>query len=259
MHRRNSLTLGYNAALFKVAASNDWNLNVIDIELDEYITINSAQNSTTPPPHLNLTSTEFARFYDRQIVSQGDLYLFIDRIGFPISKQYNHYLSPADLRTELNQSTSYVLNDSFGWIHFPLSREGDFEISAHVALAFSRDVSQQSRLQVSLYFMVIVIIFNVFKLAVMTLVLITDRSSYLVIFGNAVASFLKWPDSHTETQCMLGKEEFCVKLGLLPLHPISTMEEAVDLDRRSHGIWLPRPRQYFFSINRHDKVIFTML
>ncbi|KAH7081153.1 hypothetical protein BKA63DRAFT_202647 [Paraphoma chrysanthemicola] len=256
------LHLFYNAAVFKVVASNDWNLNVVDIRSDEYIAINATMDpKSTIKPYLEMSNTELLRFYDKRYVSRGDLYVIIDRIGFPTSKQYTKNLSPADLRTELrlNQSIGHVLTDSPGWIHFNIAQEKDLDISAHVATAFSRKTSQQSRLQISLYFMLIVVAFNLFKLTVMTLVLVTDQSTYLVTFGDAVASFLKRPDPYTETQCMLGKEEFCVKLGLLPLHPISTIQEAVDLDHRSNGVWLPRPRQYFFSINRHGKVIFTML
>jgi hypothetical protein len=132
-------------------------------------------------------------------------------------------------------------------------------VSAHVAHAFSQTNGEQSRLQISLYFMVIVLSFNALKLAVMTLVLLTDRSAYLVTCGDAMASFLKRPDAHIKSLCMLGKEEYCVRLGLPPLHPTSTAEEAIDLEKRSNGAWLPRPRRYFFSINRNGKVIYTIL
>lgn len=231
----------------------------MDVRSDEYIAINSTMSSSTTS-FLQMSSTEYVHFYDRQYVSRGDLYLIIDRIGFPTSQQYNQFLSPTDLRKVDVGGWHSVANDSPGWIRFPLTRDSEtLDISAHVAHAFSRKVSQQSRLQISLYFMAVVVAFNVFKLAIMSLVLVTDRSAYLVTFGDAVASFLKRPDPHTETQCMLGKEEFFVKLGQLPLHPVSTDEEAVDLDKRSNGVWLPRPRQYFFSINRHAKVIYTML
>ncbi|KAH7091653.1 hypothetical protein FB567DRAFT_279067 [Paraphoma chrysanthemicola] len=254
------LHLFYNAAVFKVVASNDWNLNVVDIRSDEYIAISATMDPKSPTkPYLEMGNTEFIHFYDQKYVSRGDLYVIIDRISFPTSKQYTNDLSPEDLRTELNNRADYVRIDSPEWISFHIAQDKDLDISAHVKTAFSRETSQQSRLQISLYFMVIVVAFNLFKLAVMTLVLVTDRSTYLVTFGDAVASFLKRPDPYTETQCMLGKEEFCVKLGLLPLQLISTIQEAVDLDHRSNGVWLPRPRQYFFSINRHGKVIFTML
>ena len=65
----------------------------------------------------------------------------------------------------------------------------------HVLQASSekRDVIQD-RVQVSLYFMIVVVCFNIFKLVILSYVLVTDRSAYLVTLGDAASSCLKQND-----------------------------------------------------------------
>ena len=236
---------------------------MIDIRSDEYVKMNSTMNSSTTP-YWEMSSTEWSGAYNRQYVSgRGDLYVVIDRIAYSTSQQYNQSSSSESLRSEIRGSQvslRELTSESVEWIRLPTYQDSRSRpILAHVAHAFSSKVGHQSRIQISLYFMVIVATFNLFKLAVMLLVLITDRSAYLVTLGDAAASFLKRPDPNTGGKCMLGKEEIFIKLGLLPLHPVSTDEEAKDLDMRSKGTWLPRRRPYLFSINRHGKVIYTLI
>jgi hypothetical protein len=77
----------------------------------------------------------------------------------------------------------------------------------HVLQASSkkRDVIQD-RVQVSLYFMIVVVCFNMFKLVILSHVLVTDRPAYLVTLGDAASSFLKQNDPHTKGKCVQGRD-----------------------------------------------------
>jgi hypothetical protein len=232
----------------------------VDIRSDEFISINATMSDPNTSPYWQMSNTNWYQPYEKKYVSgRGDLYLIIDLVAFSTSQQYDRTLLPDDLHNLTIYNSRDFIRPSTAWLM--LRDDDELEPgpkAVHVAQAFSKKMGPQSRVQISLYFMVIVLVFNMLKLAVMTLVLLTDQSTYLVTFGDAVASFLKRPDQYTDRMCMLGKEEFFAKMGLLPLHPISDEEEANDLRQRSMGTWLPQPQSYMFSINRHGKVVYTI-
>lgn len=80
----------------------------------------------------------------------------------------------------------------------------------HVAHAFAVRTLAQSRLQLSIHYIVVVIAANTLKLLIMLSVLILDRSSYLVTLGDAVASFLSSPDLTTTGRCLY-EDEYVLK------------------------------------------------
>lgn len=67
----------------------------------------------------------------------------------------------------------------------------------HVVSAFARQTDTPSRIQISLPYMMVVIAFNLLKLCIMASVLIGIRSKHIVTLGDAIASFLEYPDSIT--------------------------------------------------------------
>jgi hypothetical protein len=79
--------------------------------------------------------------------------------------------------------------------------------SVHVSEGYAVDLGNNSRVQISLYFLIVVICFNFLKLAIMSGILIADRANYIVTVGDAAASFLERPDPMTEGKCTLQKEE----------------------------------------------------
>jgi hypothetical protein len=257
----------YNASVFKVITSNEWTLNLVQYRSDEFFKLNDTMDSTKtskPVPFWKLSNAEWSGTYRRQYVSgRGDLYLFYNRLAYDIPQLQNQTVLPALSRGKTwgTQTTMVdLVSESADWILLPEDLRSEFKaVSAHILHGFSTKLENQSRVQISLYFMIIVVTFNFFKLAIMTLVLVTDRNAYLVTIGDAAASFLKRPDTCTDGKSTLGKEELFVTLGLQPLHPVSNAEEAKDLHLRSQGTWLPRPRPYLFSINRNGKVVYTML
>jgi hypothetical protein len=115
-------------------------------------------------------------------------------------------------------------------------------VSVHVAHAFSTIVRPQSRIQVSLDFMIVVIVFNVLKLAVMVWVLATDEHDYIVTLGDATASYLRRPDPTTKEQCMLNRKEILYYRGETGYEHRRYGPVLPDDDflRRIEGTWLPR-------------------
>ncbi|KAF2029141.1 hypothetical protein EK21DRAFT_90038 [Setomelanomma holmii] len=207
------------------------------VRSDENMVMNRTISTMKPTnsSYLNLSNTDYLGVYRTNYVSRRDLYLTIDLIGVSTSQQRNQSSNAADLRQEFPGNRSmlaYMTHDSPQWISPPYTSALGY-FSLHVAHAFSQKSNANSRLQISLHFMVVVVIFNAAKISIMALVLLEDDSAYLVTLGDAMASFLKRPDSFTQKKCMLGKEELFTKLGLLPLRPNSTDEEAIVLQSRA--------------------------
>lgn len=226
---------------------------------------------STNGEYWNLGSGKWASVYDNEYISvHGDLYLAIDRVAFdtaqtPTNPEAINITSQyLDYNVTGNQSTLRDLTtESASWIRYISQPETTIQwmsISAHVVQAAGeKRKSPPSRVQVSLYFLIIVAIFNLLKLSVMAYVLITDRSAYLVTLGDAAASFLEHPDRHTTGICALGREELLITLSHLSKRPFSTPEEKIDLDLRVKGAWLSTSQAYFAPVHRSAKALFTFL
>jgi hypothetical protein len=194
----------------------------------------------------------------------GDLYLAIDRIAFDSlqnvgSTNMSDYLSLNMTGTQKNIMD--LTSESQDWIpseHGLDNSTTSVKVWLHVAHGFAQKKDVPSRVQISLYFMIVVVVFNFAKLVIMALVLFTGGTS-LVTLGDAAASFLEKPDSLTIGKSTLGKEEIVVNMGYPPLRPISTMEEQKDLADRARGVWKPGKIPYFRSVIRREKVFYTQL
>jgi hypothetical protein len=77
----------------------------------------------------------------------------------------------------------------------------------HIDYAFSEPVPNSSSVQLSLAFMLVVIICNALKILVIYRTLKEPLSSQILTFGDAVSSFLEDPDPTTVGLCTLEKEE----------------------------------------------------
>jgi hypothetical protein len=172
------------------------------------------------------------------------------------------------IRNITSESPDWIRYDQLGNLSRPdlsfnddhIYFNGTWPISAHVAYAFGKTVKQQSRLQTSLYSLIIVSVFNAIKLAVMIWVLIKDERDYIVTLGDAAASFLERPESMTRYQCMLGKEEMLYNLGYFPYH--TRIDEQLmheDFSRRISGKWLPQITAYLTLIGKDRHVFFALL
>jgi hypothetical protein len=76
---------------------------------------------------------------------------------------------------------------------------------AHVPHVFAQKLDTASRIQLSLTFLVIVIVCNSMKLLTMLWVVFMEQKDYIVTLGDGAASFLERPDPTTERMCILSK------------------------------------------------------
>lgn len=260
----------YNSSVFKIVTASSYNILTLDVASDQWRQISELtdHDKWNGGEYWNFTNGQWSDIYNTPYLSiHGDLYLGIDRVALDtntkqnlttlnLSETISSYLT---LNVAGNQTyLKELIRESPDWIRY--GPTPDVNISAHVAHASSQKrQGLHSSVQVSLIFLVIVVCFNLLKLIVMTYVLVTDRSTYLVTLGDAAASFLEHPDLHTTSKCLLGREELLVSLGHPRSHPVSTLEEQAVLDLRVKGVWLPRPRRYFFPVHRAAKVFYTIV
>ena len=219
-----------------------------------------------------LRNDRWKQAYDTKLVSEySDLFLSIDRVAFDTSNlrylpefiNISDYLpsDPAKGSQELIQALTYESTEWISFYNFPSNASVGSPIdSMRVNHAFAKKSTPQSKIQVSLHFILIVIAFNSLKLFIMLWVLFTDRRDYIVTLGDASATFLKHPDPVTRDKCTYGKEEMLYCLGHVPYHPKredELLEEYFSI--RLSGKWLPQRRHYLTFISRDRQVFFVLL
>jgi hypothetical protein len=205
------------------------------------------------PQYRNLSNPEWRSLYGANYVSGlGELVLVVDDISLDIAKYrsmlnntsfatlsgINDFLNVTGNKPDINYLT-FAIPDmtSEGWIPLPTG-------SVHIANASARVVqSGNSSLEISLFFMLIVIVSNLVKAIAMLVVLLDERPIYLVTVGDAVASFLENPDPVTLDLCTLSKDDILLRFGREP-----TLDELADknlpkLRKRLNGVWMPRKRR----------------
>lgn len=260
----------YNAAVFKVITNNEYRIFAVDRASQEFKNLNKTANDDHAGfrDYVQLQNNEWKHAYDRQYLStHGDLHLVISRIAFATDANLSNtsisdYLMPEKEGSQGNLRD--ITPGSPDWIDYgvdhPVTNEY-LRVSGRVSHAFARNKQDlRSRVQISLYFMIVVISFNALKLFIMLWVLMTDTSSqYLVTLGDAASSFLERPDSTTEGKCMLGREEILINMGHKPSHPVSSPEEANQRALRLSSTWLPTSHHYFYPVHREYKVLYTLL
>jgi hypothetical protein len=265
--------ISYNASVFKVITSSEYRILAMGVTTDDWKRVNSTTDvgNWTGGNNWSLTNGGWIDVYNSEYVSlHGDLYLGIDRLAFDTTQN----LTNQDLEATINKYLSLDVSgnqtyiqkltmESSVWIRYeiqPDDRSPRMNVSAHVVQAASeKRSSPPSRVQVSLYFLLVVLFCNLSKLSIMAYVLITDRSTYLVTLGDAAASFLERADPHTLGVGILGREELLITLGHPPSHPVSNLGEKADLELCLQGVWLPRSQSYFAPVHRAAKVWYTIL
>ncbi|KAI4704977.1 hypothetical protein J4E89_009270 [Alternaria sp. Ai002NY15] len=142
-----------------------------------------------------------------------------------------------------------LIADSPQWLDYSnLGQDGKRQtgVYLHVAEAASRkELETPSTVQVSKRFLILVACFNFIKLVVMFLVLVTDRSAYLVTLGDAASSFLEQRDRHTINKCLLSREGMISRKDLPKIGNNRGNKEIEHLHLRLEGAWLPYSRSYF--------------
>jgi hypothetical protein len=243
--------VSYNASIFKIITQNTYQIQMIDINSEQ---LPGIRNSS-----VRLENKEWTKIYNKKYVSlYGDLTLVVDRISFGstafeivVNLSMSEYL-PKEVPTMPSPSGE-------GWINLGPDEISPFGSDAlHISEGYTVDLGNNSRIQISLYFLLVVITFNFLKLIIMGGILIADRANYIVTIGDAAASFLEHPDSITKGRCTLNTDEMMASY--------EDMSRTADTSPLSLGIrgkyeakaWQLRTRRYCSSIG-FDKVWSSVL
>ncbi|KAH6644215.1 hypothetical protein C7974DRAFT_371355 [Boeremia exigua] len=260
----------YNSAIFQVSEYNSYRVAAVDITSQDYVHYNASSDT-----YYNLTNTQWRDAYSIEPVSgHGNLIFAIDRLAYETSKLPTNRTFPASESFWCDYKILLGLTkESWEWIRydgFPRTELHQLNktngtlvtevwpISAHVAHAFAVKTQPASRLQLSLYYMLIVIFFNTLKLALMVWALLRNDPDCVVTLGDAAASFLKRPDPITLGCCNLGKDEALYKLGYDSYHHLLEEELQASL-LRAQGVWLPKERRYFSAVGRDRHVFYFIM
>ncbi|KAE8449001.1 hypothetical protein EG329_008589 [Mollisiaceae sp. DMI_Dod_QoI] len=91
------------------------------------------------------------------------------------------------------------------------------------------EVSLECKLNFSLPSMMVVIIANIFKISIMSIIAFTHRTNPLATIGDALSSFLQEPDPATRNMCLVTNSSFKSK----------------DWTSQHPGLWQPKRRRWF--------------
>jgi hypothetical protein len=268
--------------------SNRYGIFAIGIDSDEALRLSESCANGSVIFH-KFDATNWVKNYATKYVSPyQDLYLVIDRVAFDPSR--NATLEPLMdyLPLEIGRKSEGLyadLVDGTGplpWFGLSGQQLSPADLSGalpefypsgeqsrprsietwpddvRIAHAFSRIVDRKSKIVMSMDFMIVVMSFNLVKVAIMVWILVTDQSEYLVTLGDAVASFLERSDTCTIGQCMLGKEAHLFKRGQrTDLHP-----QADNWERFQQGVigtWLPTRLRYSSSLPDDRQISLVIL
>lgn len=281
--------LFYNSAVFYIGANNQYDLHVVQLGSDDYNGVIS--KSYGPDREYDMIDgSKWAKVYDTNLVSYGNLYIAVtdyrseinnDTLtGRPenwpnvnderIVREWNqgnvtwnlnapllHELSQTDFIRGITRTES----TSKSWIRMDTvyNQSGKDKPSdkppkfANVPHVFARRLNTASRIQLSLTFLIIVIVCNTVKLLTMLWVVFMERKNYIVTLGDGAASFLEHPDSTTERMCILSKEEIVKEVKDIP-HRSRHNDRLSQLVGQSGKTWESKFTTYSNALNRDREV-----
>lgn len=188
------------------------------------------------------------------VSAYSDLYLIVDSVAFEVHLNETHSVPnisvtdafPSEILDDpANNSSIFALItvDEEDYAIFPsFYGQNNVTTKLHVSYAFAVATTENSAVQISLYFMLIVVICNITKATAMLLTFLDGGSARLVTMGDAVASFLEAPDWASEGFCVASRNTL---LGLPDdINPgaisgTDLTEEAEEGEQRGH-LWQPR-------------------
>jgi hypothetical protein len=270
----------YNASVFQVVTANSYEINFIDRASSDWI----ATNEEMLRGHSNLsnlTVSDIKTTYDQDYVStHGDVVLWVEKISIQyvfasFHSQENQSVTlrtiniPLDTPIQPSGARSWVQAiDEWGWadatalnVHWTMSAS-DYKLLLRIPGAFAHPAID-SQVQVSLWFLLVVVICNAIKVGCLGFLLSMsskDRSPPLVTVGDAVASFLEAPDVSTRGYSTYSKAEYFWKTGRLKRTLARERDgRAAKWDKRCEGVWEQRTNNYGSAISKRKRLILTFL
>lgn len=134
------------------------------------------------------------------------LYFDLDQDSQLVIGSY-HCSLPFLPRCDPSDVIAYGQNWTIQFAQSSEPRTGNY-IDAGIQYCLSKQVEEHCKIQFSLPIMISVIICNLIKTICMSIVVWKQDPEPLVTLGDALASFLDWPDLTTEGNCIGGKNRF---------------------------------------------------
>jgi hypothetical protein len=253
-----------------IASTNVCSVHVLDVTSPQWQGILSSPNYTA------LSKLEWQKAYQSTLIDYGDLYLAINKTARTIKVDATGQpLQATDSTLSFDSNRTWAMQDvtkgdiekllmnttdkkflSRNWINLTAFNSGGDQTEPYigqVAAARARVVSSRSRIQLSLCFLVIVIICNAMKLTIMLWILFYERTEFLVTLGDAAASFLQNPDPQTEGVCVYSKEAILAEhsSGAKKVKQGDLLE---DLVHETYGTWKERYHPYSLSLGRDREI-----
>jgi hypothetical protein len=216
--------------------------------------------------------TTHASLYTSEL---GDLYLIYDQVAFspnianasyaagttPLpstnsSLLVNQFWDSLDFNNFWDSSGTQPQSSSSTW----LSNADVPDVAAisnpetpsaiNIAWAYSIRLEDDNELQISLLFMLVVIIFNIVKVITMYLVYRDCQDEHLITVGDAVSSYLQRPEPLSKGYCALSKQQLLLRLGLWAPKGFDQEElESLKVMPELKGVWTASKKRYISSIS----------
>lgn len=232
----------YNAAIFKIITMSQYEVALVDNTSDLLNGTHGLRDHWNDS--IRLDNARCKTIHTEPEVSRyGDLYLVIDQISYGLNttrEQSLFDIFPVKITSgsfvQLEKPTGEGWVDSSEWLQPGQQFNSSHGRNVHIVEGWTTDSGRNSRIQISLYFMIIVICFNLFKAAITVGVLTRDASEYVVTLGDAAASYLQCPEDLTRGRSTLELDQMLL-----------SFEERYATDRGGYA-WQPRRRRYCSSI-----------
>jgi hypothetical protein len=276
----------YNSTVFYIGTNNQYDIHAIQAGSEEY------NNMLGDVSYERIPGDQWLNAYDTALVSYGALFLVVEEyranitettlngrpVGWPnwanrtgsfqweweqgnvnwsLQSPLKHELSTRDfLQTIMDTeatSKEWVRMDNLYNQSSTNTPSGKPPKFAHVPVAFAKRLETASRIQLSLTFLIIVIVCNGVKLPTMLWVAFMERKDYLVTLGDGAASFLERPDLTTERLCILSKEEIIREVADTPFRTRHD-DQLSQLVTQSGKRWTKQFSTYSNALNRDREV-----
>ncbi|KAF2112162.1 hypothetical protein BDV96DRAFT_581263 [Lophiotrema nucula] len=271
------LHLFWNAGIFQVVADR-----LYDVELIAYESSRWEELSQTVGVKY-VTNQEFKKIYGQRYVSEfGDVSLIVKGLGvtidvYSMQEFIDNGFSPGPnitlpigLRPDFDRHSMFNDLSDTGYIdaqyisqnvsHVPFGMANSTigngtdgpggDIILWIQGGFARQFDGGSKIQISLAFMLIVIVCNVGKLVAMSFTLFDGSEAPLVTVGDAISAFMTEADPYTNGHCTYSKDEFLwrsktpEKQNRIPAH----LKD--ERDTKWKGIWLSERKSYIQTVSR---------
>jgi hypothetical protein len=272
----NGSRFSYNSAIFPVISASKYDVSFISYESGARRDLEVSANSTEALQGLAgsiQNTTTWSETHKSQYASaSGDLYLIYDQLAFftILGNVSDTPSSNINASMTINGNASTTLESPQFWNSLILtgicctdpnnlgratsnwipSTDGNNPSSMHIAWAYTVKRHTDTNLEMSLLFMIIVIVFNALKLCAMYCAFMDSGEEYFITVGDAIASYLRKPEPFSKGYSTYSREELLFHLGLIK--PSALEQERIDNGQAFHGfkgIWTTSRRRYISSLS----------